>query len=82
MEQPHRCFECGCPLGNYWTAIAYMKEVLALADSDNNNTHIDKKIIDPDQNDSILPIYQFLNIDIYCCRTHILGETTMRKVGI
>lgn len=78
MEQMHRCPECGYPLSDKWDAIWHMKELLAKKNK--SKVHIDKKIINPSEDENLLPIYKFLKIDRYCCRTHILTQINMRDV--
>jgi DNA-directed RNA polymerase subunit N (RpoN/RPB10) len=79
MEQPHRCFECGNVLSELWLAINAMKIILLEGDI-KNEAHVDKQIIDPEQNENILPIFQFLGVNKYCCRAHILTAVNMRDI--
>jgi len=67
-----RCFECGHSLSSKWDAFLALKEYLVSQDTDN-----DKKFIDPDLNQNLIPVFEALNIEKYCCRMHF---TTSRNI--
>lgn len=80
MEQLHVCPECKYILSDKWDAIWLMKSILARREK--IKVYIEKRIIDPDEDSDLTPIYKFLNIENYCCRQHILTQTNMRDTVV
>jgi DNA-directed RNA polymerase subunit N (RpoN/RPB10) len=73
MGEPTRCFECGSPISWKWDAFLILKEHLVASDDDS-----DKKFIDPDLNQNLMPAFEALAIEKYCCRQHF---TTSRDIN-
>jgi len=64
-----RCFECGAPMSDKWDVFLRLKEHLVSQEDDN-----DKKFIDPDLNQNLIPAFEALNIEKYCCRQHFTAS--------
>lgn len=85
--EPITCLDCGFPLGQYYEAFMYMRETylshLESTNSDNNNrsVHIDRKWIDAESNESLVPIFNALKIEKYCCRGQLASCKNMHDVG-
>lgn len=67
-----RCFECGSLISDKFDVFLALKEIL-LASEVND----DKKFMDPDLDQKLLPIFEALAIEKYCCRQHF---TTTRNI--
>jgi DNA-directed RNA polymerase subunit N (RpoN/RPB10) len=72
-----RCFSCGSPLSDKWDVFTIMRqELLEIQES---NVADDKKFIDPDLNQKLLPIFEALKIEKYCCRQHFTTSRNIRN---
>lgn len=78
--EPVVCIDCGFPLGMYYDAFSYMKEILV--SDKHNNIHIDKKFIDHDSNVKLIPIFELLNIKKYCCRSQLTACRDMHDLDV
>lgn len=72
------CLACGNPIGRYYDAISLMKEILL--SNANNDVHVDMKFIDPNVNENLMPIFEALNINKYCCRSQITEKISMHDL--
>lgn len=76
--EPITCIDCGFVLGAYYEAFNYMREILLVDKL--TDIHIDRKFIDPDANDNLIPIFEALNIQKYCCRGQLISCRNMRDL--
>ena len=77
--EPLTCIDCGFILGAYYEAFVYMREVYLV--NKTNDIHIDKKFIDPETQENLIPIFKALNINKYCCRSQLTTCKNMHELG-
>lgn len=78
--KPIICLECGYILGAYIDVFNYMKEILL--SSQDTDSHIDNKIIDPELNQRLDSIFDILNIKKYCCRSSLYTNLEMHELNL
>jgi DNA-directed RNA polymerase subunit N (RpoN/RPB10) len=66
--EPPVCYECGKPISNLWDAFAIMKE--QLKPKKTTQTQKSKLLVDPKYHKQLSEIFDQLQINRYCCRTH------------
>lgn len=77
--EPLTCIDCGFILGAYYEAFIYMREVLLV--NKLTDIHIDRKFIDPEAHDDLIPIFEALKINKYCCRGQLTSCKNMHDLG-
>lgn len=78
------CLDCGYAVGSYYEAFVYMKEVLLSKSTKSlqvSAVHVDKKIIDPEVDENLIPIFNALKIKKYCCRGQLTTCRNMHDIG-
>ena len=76
--EPITCLDCGFPLGLYYDAFIYMRSIIT---SKSDFKKINSKFIDPSINESLIPIFETLKINKYCCRGQLTTCKTMNEIG-
>jgi DNA-directed RNA polymerase subunit N (RpoN/RPB10) len=79
--EPVVCLDCGNILGAYYEAFSYMREIL-LTSKSTQEVHVDKKFIDPEANDNLIPIFEALQIHKYCCRGQLTSSLNMHDLEL
>ena len=76
--EPITCLDCGFPLGQYYDAFIYMRTLIT---SKTEIQKINNKFIDPSINETLLPIFEALKINKYCCRGQLTSCKIMHEIG-
>ena len=72
--EPMRCYQCGNPISNIKPAFDKMRQIkLIESESKEDSTHVGKRMVDATQNTTLSEIFDILQLNRYCCRTHILA---------
>jgi|GEM_PF-6501677 len=74
------CLDCGFMFGAYFEAFRYMEEIWKTSKRD--EVHVDKKFIDPNADNNLIPIFKALQIDKYCCRGQSISCRGVRDIGL
>lgn len=75
------CYECGAPISDKWEAFKFMQDMWMRNYYDLKTVpkaHVDKRSIDPREDTNLIPIFEALRIEKYCCRAHF---TTIRLMS-
>jgi DNA-directed RNA polymerase subunit N (RpoN/RPB10) len=76
--EPICCYECGSPISDKWDAFLILREAW-LEELDSQEVDHDKKFIDPDLNQNLLPIFKAFDIEKYCCRKIFTAAKNIHK---
>jgi DNA-directed RNA polymerase subunit N (RpoN/RPB10) len=77
-----QCFECGATISDKWEAFKFMQDLVIRKEdaSQTSRVHVDKRAIDPGQNSNLIPIFDALRIEKYCCRSKFTSSRIMSEL--
>jgi DNA-directed RNA polymerase subunit N (RpoN/RPB10) len=85
LEAP-LCFECGMPISDKIEVFrelrhAYLTHLYKQKSSKYDpKMHANKKIMLPDPDEEIMPVFEVLHINRICCRTHIANAVSINDL--
>lgn len=80
--EPLRCHSCSQPISDKWEAFKFLQDLLVRGEEDKKKfqCHVDRRPIDPSQNTNLIPIFEALHIEKYCCRKIFTSARIMSEL--
>ncbi len=85
--EPMCCYECGTTISDKIEIFrelkaVYLEHQYKQKDSKfNAKMHANKKILLPDPNEEIMPVFEILGLNRLCCRTHINNTVSLNDLN-